>query len=100
MSRGSRPCVRTWRMAESHFDEWIAQRYETLNPTLYDPAVLAPTVDFLAQLAGVGPALEFGVGTGRVALPLSRRGLRVFGIDDSAAMVARLRTYDGASDID
>jgi SAM-dependent methyltransferase len=84
-------------MAESPFDEWIAQRYEALNPTLYDAAVLGPTVDFLAQLAADGPVLEFGVGTGRVALALGARGLAVSGIDESEAMLARLRELDKSS---
>ena len=86
-------------MAGTHFDEWIAQRYETLWPELFDPAVLDPAVDFLADLAGAGTALELGIGTGRVALPLSRRGVRVHGIELSPAMVAQLRTQQGASDI-
>jgi SAM-dependent methyltransferase len=84
---------------ETHFAEWIAQRYETLWPELFDPAVLDPAVDFLADLAGAGPALELGIGTGRVALPLSRRGVRVHGIELSPAMVAQLQTQPGASDI-
>jgi SAM-dependent methyltransferase len=87
-------------MAQSPFDEWIAQRYETLNPSLYDAAGLGPTVDFLADLAGDGPALEFGVGTGRVALALSQRGLRICGIDASSAMLARLRELDNASAVE
>jgi SAM-dependent methyltransferase len=86
-------------MPETHFDQWMAQRYEVLWPELFDPAVLEPTVDFLADLARAGPALEFGVGTGRVALPLSRRGIRVHGIELSPAMVAQLQTQPGASDI-
>lgn len=68
-------------MAEVVFDEWIAERYERLWPELFDPRVLDPAVDLLAELAGAGPALEFGVGTGRVALPLSRRGILVRGIE-------------------
>ena len=48
---------------------------------MYDPAVLEPAVDFLAGLAGDGRALEFGVGTGRIALPLAERGVEVHGID-------------------
>ena len=60
-------------MPETHFDDWIAERYEVLWPELFDPAVVDPTVDFLAQLAGAGPALELGIGTGRIALPLSWR---------------------------
>ena len=78
-------------MAETGFDEWIAERYERLWPELFDPAVLDPAVDMLADLAAAGPVLEFGVGTGRIALPLSRRGIPVHGIELSAAMVARLR---------
>ena len=87
------------RVAETHFDEWIAQRYETLWPELLDPAALDPAVDFLSDLAGAGPALELGIGTGRVALPLSRRGIRLHGIELSPAMVAQLQTQHGASDI-
>jgi Methyltransferase domain len=52
--------------------------------------VVDPTVDFLARLTGAGPALELGIGTGRIALPLSRRGLRVHGIEVSPAMVVQL----------
>ena len=59
-------------MPDVYFDEWIAQRYEDLWPELFDPAVVDPAVRFLAELAGTGPALEFGIGTGRIALPLSR----------------------------
>src|SRR5262245_27769339 len=62
---------------------------------MYDPAVLDPAVDFLAQLAGEGAALELGIGTGRIALPLSERGVHVHGIDLSEAMVARLREKPG-----
>lgn len=63
------------------------------------PAVLDPAVDFLADLAGTGSALELGVGTGRVALPLSRRGVPVHGIELSPAMVDQLRAKPGAADI-
>ena len=87
-------------MAQTGFDEWIAERYETLWPELFDPAVLDPAVDLLAGLAGAGPALEFGIGTGRVALPLSRRGIQVRGIELSPAMVARLRAQEGGAGID
>jgi SAM-dependent methyltransferase len=86
-------------MAETGFDEWIAERYETLWPELFDPAVIDPAVDLVVELAGGGPALEFGVGTGRVALPLSRRGVHVHGIDLSPAMVARLRVRPGGADM-
>jgi SAM-dependent methyltransferase len=53
------------------------------------------TVDFLAGLAGEGPALELAIGTGRIALPLSERGVRVDGIELSANMVDRLREKPG-----
>ena len=68
-------------MAESRFDEWIAEHYKTLWPELFEPAVLTSTVDFLAQLSDGGSALELGIGTGRIALPLSQRGVRVRGIE-------------------
>jgi SAM-dependent methyltransferase len=85
---------------ETHFTEWVAQRYEILWPELFDPAVIEQTLDFLADLAADGPALELGVGTGRIALPLSRRGVRVHGIELSSAMVAQLQRRQGASDIE
>jgi SAM-dependent methyltransferase len=59
---------------------------------MFAPEVLGPTVDRLAELAGDGRALEFAIGTGRVAIPLSKRGVRVTGIELSAAMIDRLRT--------
>ena len=82
-----------------HFDEWIAERYERLWPELFEHEVIDPAVDFLAGLAGKGPVLEFGIGTGRIALPLSQRGVRVHGIELSPAMVARLQAQAGADDI-
>src|SRR5438874_4582492 len=88
------------RVPETHFDAWIAQRMESLWPELFEPAFVDSSVDFLAGLAGAGPALEFGIGTGRVALPLSRRGMRVNGIELSPAMVAQLQTQPGAADIE
>ena len=87
------------RVAETHFDERIAQRYQTLWPEIFDPAVVEPAVSFLADLARAGPALELGIGTGRIALPLSRRGVRVHGIELSPAMVAQLQTHPGAAEI-
>ena len=85
---------------ELNFDERIAKRYEDLWPELFEPAVVDPAVDFLAELAGTGAALELGVGTGRIALPLSRRGVRVHGIELSPAMVAELQAKPGADGID
>lgn len=63
---------------------------------MFDPAVLDPTVEFLAELAGDGAALEFAVGTGRVALPLSAKGIPVSGIELSPYMVEKLRQKPGA----
>ena len=66
---------------------------------MFDPAVVDPVVDFLAELAGSGRALELGIGTGRIAVPLAQRGVPVHGIDMSRAMVARLREKPGAEKI-
>jgi hypothetical protein len=87
-------------MAESHFDEWIAERFQLLWPELFEPGVVEPSVELLADLAGTGSALEFGIGTGRIAVPLSHRGVRVQGIELSAAMVAQLRAQHDTSNID
>jgi SAM-dependent methyltransferase len=72
------------------FGEDVAEIYDRL-PAGDTPA----TVAFLETLARGGPALELGIGTGRVALPLAARGIRVDGIDISPAMVARLRAKPG-----
>src|SRR5919106_5836006 len=69
----------------------VAQVYEATSAALFESAVLGPTVDFLAELAAGGSALQFAVGTGRVALPLSARGIPVHGIELSPHMVAQLR---------
>jgi SAM-dependent methyltransferase len=86
-------------MPDNHFDEPVATGYDDASEAMFDPAVLEPTVDFLAGLAGDGAALELGIGTGRVALPLAERGVPVHGIDLSAAMVRRLRAKRGAADV-
>jgi SAM-dependent methyltransferase len=67
---------------------------------MFADEVVGPTVDFLAELAGDGAALELGIGTGRIALPLAARGVRVHGIDLSEAMVAELRAKPGADAIE
>ena len=87
-------------MGEDYFDEPVAESYQARWPELFEPDAIDPVVRFLAGLAGPGAALELGIGTGRIALPLSRRGVRVHGIDLSAAMVAQLRRQPGADDID
>jgi SAM-dependent methyltransferase len=69
-----------------------AQRYDTPGTGMFAPEVLGPTVDRLAALAGDGPALEFAIGTGRVAVPLAERGVPVSGIELSRPMIDQLRT--------
>ncbi len=86
-------------MPEDHFGESVADLYDLDSAEMFEPAVVGPIADFLAGLAGDGGALEFGIGTGRIALPLSERGVRVHGIDLSRAMVARLRAKPGADRI-
>jgi SAM-dependent methyltransferase len=84
---------------DGYFDEPVAARYDESSAEMFEPEVLDPVVDFLAGLAGEGRALELGIGTGRVALPLSQRGVEVHGIDLSQAMVARLREKPGGEEI-
>lgn len=86
-------------MPTIYFDERIAERYETYWPALFDPAVIDPVVSVLADLAGTGAALELGIGTGRIALPLRQRGVPVHGIELSPAMVAQLKSKPGGGDI-
>ncbi|MEJ7742262.1 MAG: class I SAM-dependent methyltransferase [Nocardioidaceae bacterium] len=86
-------------MPKVYFDERIAARYDANSADMFEPTVVDPAVDLLAGLAGEGSALELGIGTGRIALPLSQRGVRVHGIDLSSAMVARLEEKPGADDI-
>jgi len=78
------------------YGDRIADVYDAMMAGLPDPA---DCVDRLAELAGAGPALELGIGTGRVALPLATRGVPVHGIDASAAMVERLRAKPGGDAI-
>lgn len=87
-------------MPEDHFGEPVAARYDDDVAEMFDASVVEPAVDFLAQLAGRGRALEFGIGTGRLALPLAARGVSVAGIDLSEAMVARLRAKPGGKAIE
>jgi SAM-dependent methyltransferase len=84
---------------DGYFDERVAARYDDSSAEMFDPAVVEPVVDFLAGLAGDGRALELGIGTGRIALPLAQRGVPVHGIELSKAMVARLRAKAGGEDI-
>jgi len=84
---------------EDHFGEEVAAWYDESSADMFEPAVVTPVVDFLADLAGEGAALELGIGTGRIGLPLAQRGVRVHGIDLSTAMVERLRAKPGAENV-
>ncbi|QLQ39097.1 class I SAM-dependent methyltransferase [Micromonospora robiginosa] len=84
---------------EEIWDDEAARRYDTPGSGMFAPDVLGPTVDRLAALAGDGPALEFAVGTGRVAVPLAERGVPVSGIELSVPMLERLRTKADAATI-
>ena len=84
---------------DGYFDERVAARYDESDEVLVDAGMVDPVVDFLVEIAGSGPALEFGIGTGRIALPLAQRGVPVQGIDLSRAMVARLRAKPGGEDL-
>src|SRR5437764_2160070 len=86
-------------MPEDYFGEPVAARYDESSADMFEPTAVDPVVDFLADLARGGAALELGIGTGRIALPLAHRGLRVHGIDLSEAMVTRLRAKPGAEPI-
>jgi SAM-dependent methyltransferase len=81
---------------DGHFDERVAATYDGPGAEEFEPAVVESTVDFLVERAGGGCALELAIGTGRIALPLARRGVPVHGIDMSRAMVARMRAKPGA----
>jgi SAM-dependent methyltransferase len=81
------------------FDERMAARYDETSARMFDPSVVVPAVDLLADLVGDGRALELGIGTGRIALPLARRGVEVHGIELSRAMAARLREKPGGAEI-
>jgi SAM-dependent methyltransferase len=86
-------------MPEDYFGERVAERFDERYALKASPSVVDPIVAFLADLAGDGAALEFGIGTGRIALPLAQRGVRVHGIDLSDAMLARLHAKPGAEQV-
>jgi SAM-dependent methyltransferase len=77
---------------EEIWNAGAAGRYDTPGAGMFAPDVLGPTVDRLAELAGDGRALEFAIGTGRVAVPLAERGVPVTGIELSRPMIEQLRT--------
>ncbi|MEU8351962.1 class I SAM-dependent methyltransferase [Streptomyces sp. NPDC048845] len=77
---------------EEIWDADTAGRYDTPGTGMFAPEVLEPAVDRLARLAGGGRALEFAIGTGRIAVPLAERGVPVTGIELSVPMIEQLRT--------
>ena len=87
-------------MAEDHFGKDMAERYDDPADPMFAPVAVDPVVDLLVELARGGRALELGIGTGRIALPLAERGVHVHGIDLSEAMVAILHAKPGAERID
>ena len=84
---------------DGYFGEDVAATYDGPEEGMFAAAAVDPAVDLLARLAGGGRALELGIGTGRIALPLAARGVPVHGIDLSRAMVARLRAKPGGDAI-
>ncbi|WP_246843238.1 class I SAM-dependent methyltransferase [Allokutzneria sp. NRRL B-24872] len=82
-------------MDDGYFGGSVAANYDESSAEMFAPRVVEPAVDFLAELAGGGRALELGIGTGRIALPLAQRGIDVHGIELSRAMVERLRAKPG-----
>jgi trans-aconitate methyltransferase len=80
---------------DSTYGDLIAGDYDAFYSE-YDPAL----IDLLAELAGDGPALELGIGTGRIALPLHERGITIQGIDASEAMIAKMRAKPGGAEIE
>ncbi|MFH0522219.1 class I SAM-dependent DNA methyltransferase [Streptomyces sp. M41] len=85
---------------DGYFSKSIAAGYDASAADMFRPDVVDPAVDLLAALADGGPALELGVGTGRIALPLAARGVPVHGVDMSRAMVDRLRAKPGGDAVD
>lgn len=87
------------RVPPNYFDADVAARYDDPADPMFSPEVLGPTVDLLQDLAAGRAALELGIGTGRVALPLADRGVPVHGIELSEAMVAQLRAKPGGDTV-
>src|SRR5918999_4200244 len=81
------------------FGEEAAARYDAWHAAKFDQAVVDAMVDFLAELAKDGRALELAIGTGRIGLPLAQRGIPVHGIELSRAMVARMRAKEGSEGV-
>ncbi len=84
---------------DGYFDERVAARYDESAAEMFDAGIVDPVIDFLVEIAGGGNALELGIETGRIALPLVQRGVPVHGIELSKAMIARLHAKPGGEDI-
>jgi SAM-dependent methyltransferase len=84
---------------DGYFDERVAASYDESSAEEFGPSAVDLVVDFLVENAGNGRALELGIGTGRIALPLAQRGVPVHGIELSNAMAARLRAKPGGKDL-
>jgi len=89
----------SWRVPENRFVGEIARTYDQPGTGMFSDGVLEATVDCLVELTDGGGAMEFAIGTGRVAVPLAARGVPVTGIELSADMLAVLRSKPEASDI-
>ncbi len=85
-------------MSDGVFDAEVAATYDA-NHGGTDPALVTRCVDRLVDLANGGAALEFAIGTGRIALPLVARGVPVSGNELSTAMLAQMRKKPGGADI-
>lgn len=86
-------------MPENRFVGDVARTYDQGVAGMFAPEVIDPTIERLVELAEGGPALEFAIGTGRVAIPLAARGVEVTGIELSADMLAELRAKPDAASI-
>ncbi len=86
-------------LTDPHLDPSVAARYDDAHRDAFEPLRVNPIVDVLAEAAAGGSALEFAIGTGRVALPLAERGVDVSGIDHSAPMLDQLHAKPGSEHI-
>lgn len=83
-------------LPDPHLDPEVAAAYDDPSHDLFSPDAVGATVEVLSELAREGPAVEFAVGTGRIALPLAAAGVDVRGIDFSEPMLAELQGKPGA----
>lgn len=93
------PAVPSWSVPENRFVGEIAKSYDQPGTAMWDEGILETTADCLVELADGGAAMEFAIGTGRVAVPLAARGVPVTGIELSADMLTVLRSKPEAAGI-